>query len=245
MELIFKYFLLLIFFFRNNRINCQEDKKEYLYNDYCNINEGKIVYLLFRDVEQYFKFNNNNSCLIMEEKFTNYLEQFLVLGETNKVTYNNFKCPVCTKKFRSIYLLYLHYKLFHLKRDENNFICLSDFCQSVNCRRFSEFYNIKLNLPGNDNYNKQPIHKVQACDPDLIQYYKNTCMKLVEGCFDDKRKLYKYFKYICNEIKCELGKEEYLEKDSSLLEVVRVIFMYIFGILSIIYLIIVWLTKYS
>ena len=246
MKVFWILFLFQIFFLINFRIKCDEEKSEFLYNDYCNINEGKIVYYLFRDIENYFKLNNSKSCLILDEKFSYYIEQFLTIGEANKVTYNNFKCPICTKKFRSIYLLYLHYKLFHLKREKkNNLFCLSDFCQSINCRRYGDFFNIKLNLPGNENFNKQPIEKVQVCDPDLIQYYKNTCMKLVEGCFDDKKKLFKYFKYICNEIKCENGKEVYLEKDSSLYDVVRVIFMYICGILSFIYLIIIWLTKYS
>ena len=118
MKVIWIFFLFQIFFLINFRIKCDEEKSEFLYNDYCNINEGKIVYYLFRDIENYFKLNNSKSCLILDEKFSYYIEQFLTIGEANKVTYNNFKCPICAKKFRSIYLLYLHYKLFHLKREK-------------------------------------------------------------------------------------------------------------------------------
>ena len=62
-------------------------------------------------------------------------------------------------------------------------------------------------------------------------------MKLIEGCFGNVlEKYFKYYKYICKEIKCKNSNDAQITKESEVGDIFRYIFMYIVGILCAIYL---------
>ena len=257
-------FLVILFFFINKSI-CFEDEenykkdlsnfslkrnREYLTDDYCNINESKEIYYIMQDIVEYFSLSQsstNAQCLILNEQFHKYTKNFFELDKTNKVGVQTLKCSQCNKKFRGANLLNLHYKLFHLNNTEND-ICPGDFCQSMNCEKYKKYYGVKFIDNSKDliMYNRQPIEKKQICNKELIPFYKDTCMKLVEGCFgDDEDKISEYFDVFCNKINCDISYRNQLQKEGSFFDVIRIIFMYITGILTFIYLLIIWLTKFS
>lgn len=233
-----------------NALNTTNNTNEYIYDDYCNINESKAIYFMIQDIISYFGLNvphsNNSSCLLLDEKFTQYSKHFISFNKSKKIGGQTLKCSVCEKKFRSNPLLNLHYKLFHLNNSNN--ICPGDFCQSMNCERYKRFYEIKYIDNSNDMfmYNRQPTEKKQICNKELVPFYKDTCMKLVEGCFNnDENKLYTYYNNLCGKINCDTSYHNQLQKESTFLDVIRIIFIYISGIFMLVYLLVIWLIKFS
>ena len=228
--------------------------KPYLIDDYCNIEQSTITINFFREISSYFEIkpdnnnNLNNTCFFLSDLFQNYYSKFAKIDMSNRGTLVYYECPLCNKMFKTNSLLYLHYKLFHLKHNESN-ICPADFCLSINCNRYFGYFNVKKysTNPQAVKFNRQPLVKDEECTEDLIFFYKTNCMKLIENCFlDDREKYYIYYKYICNKITCEKKEETtQLKKEGNIGDVFRYIFMYIFGIMGFIYLIIVWLSKYA
>lgn len=260
MEFLFKIFLFLILFnifLQNKNIN-NSAPNSFMYYDYCNMKESEIVYYIFQDVIEYFNIsnnsnnlnyiNNNNQCLILSNEFNSYIKLFISFLTLNKNSFNNYQCGICQKKFKSIKLFNLHYKLFHFSDNLTEFICPSDYCKSVGCDRYYKFFNIKKDEEvdyKNEKYNRQPKEKKQKCSPILIPFYKDTCMKLIHDCFKNKDEYYIYYKYICNQITCNLSYDNLVLGESSFGDVVRMVAMYIVGILIFIYLIVIWLVKYT
>ena len=265
MELLFKIFLFLIIFNKillqnNNTIN-NSIPNSFMYYDYCNMKESEIVYYIFQDVIEYFNITknsdninsinnniNNNQCLIISNEFNSYIKLFISFITSNKNSFNNYQCGICSKKFKTYNLFNLHYKLFHFSKNLTEFICPSDYCKSVGCDRYYKFFNIKKDEEidyKNEKYNRQPKVKKQKCSPVLIPFYKDTCMKLIYNCFNNKDDYYIYYNYICNQITCNLSYDNLLLGESSVVDVVRMVAMYIIGILSFIYLIVIWLVKYT
>ena len=228
------------------------DTNKYLIDDFCNIDQSQITIQFFREIINYFNSNeiinkNNNKCLILDNIFNVYFFQFEQIMKFNKDSFIYYTCPVCQKDFKTNSLLNLHYKLFHMKKNES-LICPGDFCMSINCNRFYDYFNIKKNSknPQDVKFNRQPIEKDEICSDELIFFYKSNCMKLIEGCFgEDKDKYYKYYKYVCNEIKCKSDINSNITKENNMGDIFRYIFMYLFSILGLIYIIIIWLTKYA
>lgn len=235
---------------RDNDTKIESDNRTFLIDDYCNIGQSRITINFFKEILNYLnatEFQNNNKCLILDEIFNNYYSQFDKILYYNKESYIYFTCPLCQKDFKTDSLLNLHYKLFHMNYNDS-LICPGDFCMSINCFRYYDYFYVKKysKNPQDVKFNRQAIEKDETCSEDLIFFYKSNCMKLIEGCFgDDKQKYYKYYKYICNEIRCKISIDSQISQESNFWEVARFILMYLFGILSIIYLIIVWLTKFA
>ena len=255
--------LLLIFFFKiiltkviiekpskENISNLNNDTRDYLIDDFCNVDQSQIMIRFFKEIFNYFNISeneNNNKCLIFDNIFTGYYSQFDKIKILNKDSFIYYTCPICLKDFKTNPLLNLHYKLFHMKHNES-LVCSGDFCLSINCNRYYDYFDIKKfsKNPQDVKFNRQPAEKDEKCSNELIFLYKTNCMKLIEDCFgDDKEKYYLYYKYICNEIKCVNDFESKISKESNIGEIIRYIFIYLFSILAVIYLIIVWLTKYT
>ena len=223
--------------------------KDYLIYDYCNIAQSQIINYFFKIISEYFNISdiNNDKCFILDNIFNNYYSQFDKISEFNKDSFVYFTCPICHKDFKTNPLLNLHYKLEHMKLEES-LVCSGDFCLSINCNKYFEFFNIKRysKEPGDVKFNRQPIEKEENCSDDLIFLYKSNCMKLIEDCFgDNKEKYFLYYKYICKEIKCKNSNNEQIIKESDIGEIFRYILMYIFGMLCFIYLLILWMNKFS
>ena len=111
---------------------------------------------------------------------------------------------------------------------------------------YYDYFTIKKfsKEPGDVKFNRQPIEKDENCVEELIFFYQNNCMKLIEGCFgNDLEKYFKYYKYICKEIKCKNSNDAQITKESEVGDIFRYIFMYIVGILCAIYLLILWINK--
>ena len=233
----------------NLNLTNKNESRLYLIDDYCNIPQSQIITLFFSDVFEYFDSSNikSDKCLILDDIFNNYYSQFDKILQFNKESFIYFTCPICHKDFKTNSLLNLHYKLFHMKLEES-LVCPGDFCLSINCNKYYEFFNIKKysKEPGDVKFNRQPIEKEEKCNDELIFFYKSNCMKLIEGCFgEDKEKYFLYYKYICKEIKCKNSDDEQITKESDIGDIFRYILMYVFGMLSFIYLIILWLNKYT
>ena len=233
----------------NINISNIDNNKTYLIDDFCNIGQSQIIIQFFQEVFEYFNITNINSnkCLILDKIFNNYFEHFVPIMKFNKDSFIYFTCPICQKDFKTNSLLNLHYKLFHMKYNES-LICPGDFCISINCNRYYEYFGVKKmsKNPHDVKFNRQPIEKDETCSVELISFYKSNCMKLIEGCFgDDKDKYYQYYKYVCNEINCKNDLNTQITKESNFGDIFRYICMYLFIILGIIYLILIWLTHYT
>ena len=233
----------------NLNLTNKNESKAFLIDDYCNIAQSQIITQFFENIFEYFNSSSiqKDQCLILDDIFNNYYSQFIKILEFNKDSFIYFTCPLCQKDFRTNSLLNLHYKLFHMKVDES-LICPGDFCLSINCNKYYEYFNIKKYSkdPGDVKFNRQPIEKDEKCVDDLIFLYKSNCMKLIEGCFgDDKEKYFKYYKYLCKEIKCKNFNDEQINKESDVGDIFRYILMYVFGMLCFIYLLILWLNKFT
>lgn len=226
--------------------------------DYCNINDSRTVYYMIKDIVSFFNINKvddhlfSSKCFLIDKTFSNYLNKLSLLEAANLPGSIIVKCPYCEKKFRSRPFLYLHYKLKHLSSEnkyDKEYFCSGDFCKGMNCERYKTFYSIS-SIDSNSKdilaYNRQPITKTQVCNPELIGFYKSICMKVIQGCFqEDEDKYISYYKIICQKITCESGHDNQLNQSGEVWGVLRMIFMYIAGISSFIYLLIVWLTKYA
>ena len=227
----------------------ESENKPFLINDYCNIAQSQITIQFFENIFEYFNSSDiqKDQCLILDDIFNNYYSQFIKIFEFNKDSFIYFTCPLCHKDFKTNSLLNLHYKLFHMKLDES-LICPGDFCLSINCNKYYDYFNIKKYSkdPGDVKFNRQPIEKDEKCSDELIFLYRSNCMKLIEGCFgDDKDKYFKYYKYLCKEIKCKNFGDEQITKESDVGDIFRYILMYVFGMLCSIYLLILWLNKFT
>ena len=237
---------------RENMPIIKDENRTYLIDDFCNIGQSKIINNFFKEIMDFFNISiiNNeskNKCMILDEIFNKYYSQFDKISSFNKDSYIYFTCPLCQKNFKTESLLNLHYKLFHMKFNES-LICPGDFCMSINCNRYYDYFNVKKysKRPQDVKFNRQPVEKDETCENELIFFYKSSCMKLIEGCFgEDKQKYYRYYKYICNQINCNTNSDSQISKESNISDIFRYIFMYLFAILGTIYLIIVWLTKYA
>ena len=233
----------------NLNTEIKNDLRSNLINDYCNVAQSQIVNQLFNIILEEFNssYIRNDKCFILDNIFNNYYSKFDKILQFNKNSFLYYTCPLCQKDFKTNSLLNLHYKLFHMKLDES-LICPGDFCLSVNCNKYYEFFNIKKysKEPGDVKFNRQPIEKDEKCIDDLIFFYKRNCMKLIEQCFgDDKNKYYEYYKYLCKGINCNTFKEEQITEESDVGDIFRYILMFVFGILCFIYLLILWLNKYT
>src|SRR5690348_3917759 len=95
--------------------------------DFCNINESKTVYSIIKELTEYYTNSNkldlNEKCFLFNGSLTNYYERFNHIDNINKNNYANFQCTECNKKFKKKDLLYLHFKIFHLK--DFNYYCPS------------------------------------------------------------------------------------------------------------------------
>jgi hypothetical protein len=237
---------------KESDIKIERDNRTFLIDDYCNIGQSRITINFFKEILNYFNAsefqnNHNNKCLILDEIFNDYYSQFDKILFYNKESYIYFTCPLCKKDFKTDTLMNLHYKLFHMKYNDS-LICPGDFCMSINCIRYYDYFYVKKysKNPQDVKFNRQAIEKDETCTDELIFFYKSNCMKLIEGCFgDNKDKYFKYYKYICKEIKCKNSNNEQIINESDIGDIFRYILMYVFGMLCFIYLLILWLNKFS
>ena len=172
--------------------------RTFLINDYCNIAQSKIIYQFFENIFEFLNSSNKHKdrCFILDNIFNDYYSQFDKIFEFNKESFIYFTCPVCHKDFKTNPLLNLHFKLYHMKLNDS-LVCPGDFCLSINCNKYYEYFNIKKfsKEPGDVKFNRQPIEKDEKCSIELILFYKRNCMKLIEGCFgNNKEKYYMYYK---------------------------------------------------
>ena len=228
--------------------------RKYLIDDFCNIAQSNILINFIKGVFENYdnpeiihEKSMKNKCVLLDNIFNDYNYQFEKIMEYNNDSYIYFSCPFCGKNFKSYSLFNLHYKLYHMKFNES-LVCPGDFCLSINCNQYYEYFNMKKNMVNqlDRHFNQQTIEKNEICDFELVLLYKENCMRLIEGCFGNNvDKYYKYYKYICNEIKCNEQNTQYIANETSFNEIFRYIFIFIFIAFSSIYLMIVWLTKYS
>ena len=140
---------------------------------------------------------------------------------------------------------------------KNNIICPADLCVILNCGRYKNFLNI---IKDDKKYLK---NKNTECNPLLENFYSRSCMILINGCFskEDIMENYKFFMLFCRRKKCienelnlsnihinnneknNINQEFY--KDSSFLNILYSILIYLITIFSFIYMLILWITKYS
>lgn len=218
-------------------------------NDYCNINDSKTVYLIIKDTIEHFnlkeKINSTGNCMITNPNISNYYERFAILELSNKSSYGLLKCPECKKKFKVKPFLDLHYKLFHaskLKEYKHDYYCPGDFCNYFDCNRYKNYFSIpKSDQVRDATLNNQPIEKAQKCNISLLGFYKQMCMKMVEGCFDEESDYVLFYKNVCDQIKC-IRSDTFIS-EGSLFDAMRLVFIYILSIGILIYLIIIWISK--
>lgn len=225
--------------------------------DYCNINESKTAYLIINEAKEYFNLTNEK-CLLLNNNFKNYYERFDNLEKDNKNAYGVYKCTECDKKFKSLPFLNLHYRLFHTSKIDNYhslYYCPSDLCNFLNCDRYKYFLGIPFPESNKEaaKFHRIVTEKTHKCDKDLVNFYRNSCMKMIEGCLNEETDIDKYFDYyenFCLKIDCEREAPEYnykhdLPKDEGALQIFRIIFIYVVLLFSFIYIVVVWISKYS
>lgn len=221
-------------------------------NNFCNFLDSETVYLELMNIFAYYSDTlTNDTCPLAKSEFTSEIEEFFsIQNEVNPSNVNYLKCKVCSKRFKSKGLLTLHQKLFHMNNTEDR-ICLGDFCRSMNCDRYKSFFDIvdvKDTSVRKKHFSKGAISKKEDCDINLVPFYKNNCMKLAQNCFGkDTQSYFTFYNAICKKITCDFNKDYsqlYLPQETGFLDVLRLIFMYIAGIISFVYILIIFLAKY-
>jgi len=263
--------------------------------DYCDIDQSRLAVFIIDEIRKYINKRNNGlinninsntventkTCSIMNDHYIEYVNYFDEIEEINKASYGTYKCSRCQKKFKSKELLYLHYKLFHLSSEKNNsslktkdldnlhkddYICPADLCIILNCKRYKNYLNLKK------EEKKVLKYKNLECNHLLENFYRKMCMKLIDGCFVDRKDQFYFYKIFCENERCEISnntseldknilfkanrdedhmsvlKKEYnifseLPKEGSIFLIFYNIFLYLVSILSFIYIIIIWITK--
>jgi hypothetical protein len=214
-------------------------------NDYCHINESKLAHSIITDLIEYLGEENinNKNCMLANKNLTNYIERFIYLDEQNIAAYTNFKCFDCDKRFKRKDQLHLHYRLFHL--NENQYYCPSDFCRFLNCDRYKSYFQIEKYDYTTLAPAKQVREKELECNKELISFYRNSCMKLIDSCISNPENYFLLFKNFCAKINCEEGKGSILYRETHTWETFHVIVMYLVSLLIFLYLLIIWVNKYS
>lgn len=193
--------------------------------DHCDMEQSRIAVFIIEEIRQYINNinqgkiksinNKDKRCLIMDDNLINYISFYDDLEEHNKNFYSYFKCNKCEKVFKNKEFLYLHFNLFHLKKNEfakNQGKIFYKNRNSIN-HEPQNFFNflesegdnyicpadlcIFLNCNRYKNFlniekSDKKIFKYPEieCNPLLENLYKQVCMKLVENCFfEDKDKL--------------------------------------------------------
>lgn len=218
--------------------------------DYCSLEDSYVASRIINDVKshynQYFDERSNN-CVFLQEKFFNYDKQFSDLYL--KSGHLNVRCPRCTKIFKNKEMLLMHTKLFHNNYDqdlEDIKVCPADLCQFLDCSRYSGYFDrVKVNVQ----------EREIVCDKNLEKFYRRGCLSLFKNCLkNDEESIEKnteatfdYYQNFCKKIEC-LGEgieTSQVSKPSGLLDVLKLLGMYLFGIFSLIYLLIVWVSHYQ
>ncbi len=230
------------------------------YYDFCNINDSKAAFIIIKDIQNHFNLEKNQEkgkCLILNDNIKNYYVRFENIEKFNYNVYANFKCTDCSKKFKSRSLLNLHYKLFHLSKVNNvnmKYFCPSDFCRFLNCDRYKFYFSMPFaDSPAAGNY--QLLEKHEECNPSLVKFYRQGCMKLLEDCLnlEDEKSidaLFNFYNNFCMKIDCARQSKEFdyhkdLQKEAGIWDVLYVISVYVTSILAFIYMLVVWISKYS
>lgn len=236
--------------------------------DFCNINESKTAYYIIQNIIDHYNIDSKDSfeCMISNKNFMNYVEKFIKLEFINKNAYNQVKCPMCDKKFKNKNYLNMHYKIFHQSNSNMNnsnetqplSYCPADFCRYINCDRYKRYLGLSVDTSKDNSYsNRQPKESIQECNKELIHFYRHNCMKILENCLGNiaeepaAEKYFEFYTNICMKIKCNRDdpgynsfKEE-LSPEGDLFDALRLITIYIVSICIIIYLLIIWVSKYS
>ena len=244
MEKWLAYFLVFIYhlhFVLNNNVS--------LVYDYCSLEDSFIASKVANDIKNYYgKFFDQESenCVFLNEKFFSIDKELVDIA--SKISYSHIKCSKCQKSFKSKELLLIHYKLFHLNPLNNDDlkICPADLCLFLNCRRFTSFY---------DKVKYNSLEREMTCDKDLENYNRKGCLNIFKSCLkkgdeDDEKNLeitYDFYINFCKKIDCELYKVEtnLLQKPSTFYEVIRILIMYLSGVFTLIYLLIIWVSHYQ
>jgi hypothetical protein len=216
-------------------------------NDYCHITDSKVAYAVITDLIDYIDTTittaeKEKTCILKNKNLTNYLERYLHLDDQNKSYYSNFRCFDCDKRFKRKDQLYLHYKLFH--QSESPYYCPSDFCAFLNCDRYRGYYSIEKHDYSTLPVQKQVKEKHLECNKELVQFYRNSCMKILEDCVPDPKDMFVFYKNFCSRITCG-GDGNVLPRDSISWETFNTVMMYLVSFVIFLYLLIIWVNKYS
>jgi hypothetical protein len=209
--------------------------------DYCNINESRIAYSIISEIQDYVSHTGKSECAIFNKSLTNYLEKFNELDISNKSAYNNFRCSECEKRFKRRDQLHLHYKLFHLEHEPQDY-CPYDLCNFINCERYKTYASIEKYEYSGTTPNRQLKEKHLECNPELVSFYRSSCMKLVKDCFQPDE-YFNYYKHICSKIDCI--EDNKLKRAGSAWNTLHIIFVYIISFVVFLYLLIIWINKYT
>jgi hypothetical protein len=250
-------FLLIILIF----IPCFkfEDLKKKMYYDFCNVNESKAAFFIIQDIFNHFDLTkwSDKKCFLLNQNLKNYYVRFDNLEKNNINVYSNFKCADCGKRFKNKSFLNMHYKIFHLSTIQNintKYYCPSDLCRFINCDRYKYYFSLPFN-EAQVSGNYQLLEKYEECNEKLVNFYRQGCMQLLEDCFDLKEEKHydyytEFYNNFCMKINCERKSREFdyqsdLSKEGSIWDIVRIVAIYILSIFSFIYILIVWISKYS
>ena len=241
---MFKKFLI---FFILQIIQTKEINDTTLIYDYCSIEDSFIATKISKEINTYYGDyfdNNNQNCLFLKEKFFSYENQFNELYL--KSGHLNIKCPKCEKTMKNKELLLMHYKLFHMKTsNEVEFIvCPADLCLFLNCKRYKSYFDrVKVNVQ----------EREIICEKGQESFYRKGCLSLFKNCLKKEENeleknieiSYDFYNNFCSKIECEQTETRILDKPSSFLEVMRLLFMYMFGVFTLIYVLIIWVSHYQ
>jgi hypothetical protein len=216
--------------------------------DYCSLEDTYLAKNIINHIKSHYEKHfdqNNENCVFLNQKYLSYETRFSDLYL--KSGHLNIRCPKCTKIFRNKELLLIHYKLFHSDTTFNELsVCPADLCLFLDCKRYSSYFE-KVKVSAQE--------RELSCDKELESFYKRGCMNLFKSCLRKSTEsteknieiTYDFYKNFCSKIDCELYKDDQnqLYKPSSFLEVMRLLAMYMFGVFTLIYLLIIWVSHYQ
>lgn len=197
------------------------------------------------------------------------MSKLYMMDKVNEISVSNFKCVKCSKLFAKKEFLLQHYQLRHsgflINSTNNNedlgfnSACLGDFCNIFNCERYKEYFIDKSTLIHTNDFRSQFTKtRLQECHSDNVSSYRLSCMTLFNKCLQNRKdeiehqadllsEMKQFYTSYCSKIRCSNNQRTTdfnLKVSISSMSVVKMVLGYLIGIFLIIFLIVMWITRY-
>lgn len=197
------------------------------------------------------------------------MSKLYMMDKINEIAVSNFKCIKCSKTFMKKEFLLQHFQLKHsgflinspqpLEDTGFSTMCLGDFCNIFNCERYKEYFIDKQALIHTNDYRSQFTQtRLQECNSENVSSLRLSCMSLFNKCLQSREieledpldilaEMKQFYSSFCSKIRCSNNQrttDSNLKVSISSMSIVKMVLGYLVGIFLIIFLIVMWITRY-